>query len=527
MRNFTFTSLPASLHDLLDHRAAAFPDRVYAVMDGAEWTYGEIAGFSRGIAGFLKEAGAAAGERVLVMMPASKLSFGLWFGLSRIGAVETPVNPAYKGALLAQLIQTADPCLCIVHDDCLDEFRRAAEGLVSADKILAPQDVGAAEFDLASAGPAPYDTSCIVFTSGTTGQSKGVMMSQSHQLSFGQSFREIVGLTERDTAYNFLPFFHIAAKFVALGTMLAGGRLVLRNGFSVSNFWSDVRAHDVTVCAAVGGLCHMLNSQPPRPDDDANPLRIIYSVPVPWEFKESFEARFGVQFIEGYGATESNLVAFSRLSDDTPRSSCGRASPYFEIQIQNELGHACAAGEAGEICVRPRMPGTMMSGYFRAPEKTLEVMPNYWFHTGDRGYADEYGYIFFLDRLKDAIRRRGENISSFEVERILNGFPAVAEAAVIPVKSEIGEEEVKAIIVLKSPSAATAEEIFLFAVENMPYFMVPRFIEFVSELPRTPTMKIKKAELRALGNSDATWDCETAGYRIGRSGVRASAKELQ
>jgi crotonobetaine/carnitine-CoA ligase len=517
---FGFKRLPSSLHDLLDRRASERAADAFATIDETSVTYGELAERSKGLARKLAAKGVGNRDRVLVLIPASGLQLCLWFAVSRLGAVEVPINPAYKGMLLRQLVETSKPRLCIIAPEFAEEFRNASEGLVAPSLIIEPCAlVGAAEeADLPEIETDPRDISCIIFTSGTTGRSKGVMMSHSHQLSFGQAFAEIVGLTPEDTAYNFLPFFHVAAKFVALGTMLAGGRMLLRPGFSLSSFWSDVRAHGVTVCAAVGGLCHMINSQPERSDDAENPLKVIYAVPVPWEFKERFEKRFGVGFIEGYGGTENNLVAYSRPGDPTPRSAIGRASPHFDLSILDAEGRAVPTGEPGEICIRPRHPGTMMSGYFGMPDKTLETMTDFWFHTGDRGYLDDNGYLFFLDRLKDTIRRRGENISSFEVERVLNRNDGVAESAVVPVPSELGEDEVKAVVVRKPGTDLTEEMLFRYAMENMPYFMVPRFIEFRDELPRTPTMKIRKMDLRADGNGPSTWDCEKAGLRISRHG---------
>ena len=518
----SFTHLPTTVHALLDWRAGRDPQRVYVEIGDQNWTYGEVDRMSRRLATQLAATGVSADDRVLVLMPASALHLGLWFAISRLGAIEVPINPAYKGVLLRQLVETAAPAICVVDEAFQKEFRATCGGLLPDERILRPEDFaddGAVDVTLATDSAGPRDTSCIIFTSGTTGRSKGVMMSHSHQLSFGVAFAEIVDLAEDDVAYNFLPFFHIAAKFVALGTMFAGGRMLLRAGFSVSSFWNDVRAHGVTVCAAVGGLCHMLNSQSRSDKDADNPLRLIYAVPVPWEFKTDFEKRFGVDFVEGYGGTECNLVAYSRPSETTPRSSCGRPSPNFHVEVQDELGYARGPGEPGEICVRPKHPGTMMNGYIGMPDKTLETMDDFWFHTGDRGFFDEGGYLFFLDRLKDAIRRRGENISSFEVERILNSCDVVAESAVVPVPSELGEDEVKAFVVLKRPDAASEEDIFRYAAENMPYFMVPRFIEFLPELPRTPTMKIRKIDLRTAVNGPATWDSAKAGLRAGRHGV--------
>lgn len=519
---YTFAHLPATVHALLDRCAHQFGSRAYAIAGGQEWTYAQLGEMSRRFADRLMAFGAARETRVLVLMPASETYLALWFAISRIGATEAPINPAYKGVLLRQLIETASPSLCIVDDSFREQFDQASEGLIAADRVRNPHELFEPSEPIDHPEDiGPRDVASIIFTSGTTGRSKGVMMSHRHELSFSLAYAEITGLRADDTTYNFLPFFHIAAKFVALGTMLVGGRMFLRPGFSVSNFWTDVRTHGVTVCSAVGGLCHMLNSQPAREDDADNPLRLIYAVPVPWEFKEPFERRFGLTLIEGYGGTECNLVAYSRIDDPTPRGAVGRASPHFDIQIQRDDGFPATTGEAGEICVRPHYPGTMMNGYLGMPEKTLEATQDFWFHTGDRGLMDAEGYLFFLDRMKDAIRRRGENISSFEVERILNACPHVAESAVVPVPSELAEDEVKAFVVLKEAGTISEEYLFRYAMESMPYFMVPRFIEFRASLPRTPTMKIMKTELRAEGNTEATWDCERVGLRISRHGLSA------
>lgn len=521
---FTFTKMPPSLHALLDLQVERYGENTYVTCDGQTVSYRALAKLSRELATRLIAAGVTKGERVMLVMPGSIMYLGLWFALSRVGAIETPVNPAYKGLLLRHLIEISSPCLCLIDDQNIDEFSAAAQGCATGRIMSLSQFLsmgltcGEEHVSLDMRG---RDTAGIIFTSGTTGRSKGVMMSHRQQMSFGQAFAEITSLDETDVTYNFLPFFHIAAKFVALGTMLTGGRMFLRAAFSVSSFWSDVKEHGTTVCQAVGGICHMLHSQPPTTFEANNPMRLIYAVPLPWEFRPDFERRFGLTLVEGYGGTESNLVAYSRPDDQPPRGSCGRPSPYFEIAIQDEEGNCCLPGEAGEICVRPRFPSTTMNGYFGVPEKTVEVTADCWFHTGDRGMIDADGFLFFLDRLKDAIRRRGENISSFEIERILNSHPAVAESAVIPVPAQLGEDEVKAVLVFKPDSSVSEEEIFQFSAANMPYFMVPRYIEVRTELPRTPTMKIKKAELKSECNGEATWDCEKAGLRVTRRGVIA------
>ncbi|MGE0094206.1 MAG: AMP-binding protein [Alphaproteobacteria bacterium] len=507
----------------------SWPERDFLLGRERRWTFGALNRHANQVARFLRERDVRPGDRVVVVMPASEAYLALWFAISKVGAVEVPINPAYRGELLRHLLLTAGMKLAIVDSAFRRDFDAVNQGLpVFAEVVDASHVVyGADQIEKLSdtnlsvpAQPRRSDPACVIFTSGTTGLSKGVVMSHRHQMSFGLFFAEIVGFREDDIAYNFLPFFHIAAKFLTLGAMLSGGQMVLLPVFSRSRFWDDVREYKATLCVAVGGLCHLLNSAPETPADADNSLRLIYAVPVPWEFKESFENRFGLKFVEGFGGTESNLVAYSRLDEDTPRNSCGRVSPHFEMTIRDERGDECEPGQPGEFCVRPRHADTTMTGYLGLPEKSLEIMKDYWFHTGDRGWVDGNGYFFFMDRLKDAIRRRGENISSFEVERLLNGHPDVAECAVVPVPSELGEEEIRAVVVCREGATVDPEKLLRYAAEVMPHFMIPRFVEFRAELPRTPTLKVRKVELREQGITANTWDCEKAGFRITRDGLR-------
>lgn len=525
------SQLPRALHHLLEERAASHAQQPFVTVDGETLSYDALLNHSNVMAVALHRHGVRAGDRVVVMMQSSAKYLSLWFAISRLGAIEVPVNGAYRGEMLTHIVTTAKPTLAIIDDEFREAFMEATFGVIAERQVLSAsgselaytaghiadaEDVKAVTASVGSADPA-----CVVFTSGTTGRSKGVVMSHHQQMTFGYFFAQIVGFRPDDISYNFLPFFHIAAKFQSLATMLAGGKMLLRCTFSLSRFWEDVHESQATICLAVGGLCHMLNSQPATPDDAQNTLRVIYAVPVPWEFKDAFERRFGLQLVEGYGGTESNLNVYSRLGEHTPRGSCGRASDYFDVAILDEIGEPVPTGESGEICVRPKHPNTMMSGYLDLPEKTLETMRGYWFHSGDRGFVDSEGFVYFLDRMKDAIRRRGENISSFEVERFLNEHPDVAEVAVVPINSEIGEDEVRAVVILRDGAHLTHESLLRYAIEKMPYFMVPRFIEFRTELPRTPTMKVKKAELRAEGPNPATWDCERVGIRITRRGLES------
>jgi crotonobetaine/carnitine-CoA ligase len=298
--------------------------------------------------------------------------------------------------------------------------------------------------------------------------------------------------------------------------------MVLSPRFSVGSFWDEVRRHGVTTFVAVGGICHMLYSMPEREDDAENTIRAVYAVPAPAEIYDAFEERFGCKLVEAYGATETNLVVYTDL-DESPKGSCGRLnSEYFELRIADAHDDEVPTGTPGEILVRSRKPYLMMSGYHGLPEKTVEANRNLWFHTGDQAYRDEDGHVYFIDRVKDAIRRRGENISSFEVERLVTGHPAVSETAAIGVPSPLGEEDVKVVVVLKPEASLGHEELLRYCAEHMPYFMVPRYIEFADALPRTPTEKVKKYELRqegARGVTESTWDREEQGLRVKRDGT--------
>jgi len=524
-----------TVHGVLEDQAHKAPLHPFLTADGEVWTLDALNRAANRLArGLMTKLGVVRGDRVALMMSGSVEYVIAWFAIAKAGAIEVPINTAYKGELLRYILDRAAPKCAIVDAQFAEEMAASLQegatiivngtpdrSFVDLRAVpVAADAVGESNPDLGVDGA---DPACVIFTSGTTGPSKGVVITHHHEVSFGAFFDEIVSLTADDVAYNYLPFFHIAAKFLTLGPLLLGARMILVPIFSVSRFWPDVRQHKATVCVAVGGLCHMLRSQPEQSDDADNTLRLVYAVPIPAEFQEEFERRFGVELVEAYGATESNLVVYSRPGQ-TPKGSCGMASPHFEVTIRDDSGFELPTNASGEICVRPRLPNTLLAGYLGMPEKTLEVMKDFWFHTGDRGYIDPDGNVFFQDRIKDSIRRRGENISSFEVERLLNTHPAIAESAVVGVPSAIGEEDVLAVLVLRAESNATPDAVFTFAQTTLPYFMVPRYIRIVEQLPRTPTQKIRKIELREQGVTTDTWDCEQHGYRISSKGVKDHVK---
>ncbi len=522
------------IHRILEAKAAAKPDHPFMHYEGRDHTYAQMNARADRVAAGLAGLGITKGDRVAVIMQSSPAYIDVWFAIAKLGAIEIPVNIAYKGELLRHVLVTAG-AVGIVFDDefaavvadtddsCPDLVHHVVNPTLGAAAPTVPGEVRLADLMAGDVPPpdveiAHTDVACIMFTSGTTGPSKGVIIEHHFEWAFGVTIAEIVDIRADDVAYNFLPFFHVAGKFVLMAALMVDARMVLRQRFSVARFWPDIREFGCTITVAVGGICHMLNAEPERDDDADNPLRVIYAVPIPAEFQAEFEKRFGLVFIEGYGSTEANIVAAS-TPGVSPNGSFGKAGRFYEIEIHDENDDPCPPGMPGEICVRSRRPGMLLTGYYKLPEKSLEATRNLWFHTGDQGVMDEDGWFFFLDRLTDSIRRRGENISSFEVERIVNTHEAVAEAAAIAVPSELQEDEVKVICVLKPGQSLTEEALLRFCVDQMPYFMVPRFVEFRDDLPRTSLTKVRKVELRAEGPSANTWDCEAHGLRITRNGL--------
>jgi crotonobetaine/carnitine-CoA ligase len=265
----------------------------------------------------------------------------------------------------------------------------------------------------------------------------------------------------------------------------------------------------------MGALIHMLYKQPERDDDAENPVRRAYGAPAPITIYKDFERRFGVQLVEVYGSTEGGTITENTV-EEFRVGSCGRPTKYYEVEIHDEHDFACAPRTEGEIVVRPRQPHVLFEHYYRMPEETLHAFRNLWYHTGDRGWMDEDGYFYFVDRMKDAIRRRGENISSWEVEKSLNTHPAVEEAAVIGVPSELTEEEILAIVVVKSGQQLTPEALLDHAQDRLAHFAVPRYVRFIDELPKTPSQRIEKFRLREVGLTPETWDREKHGYEVRR-----------
>ena len=515
---------------MLEHWAAVQPDKVFAVFaDGSEWTYRKTLDIARGTANALKRLGVRQGERVFVWLPNSADCLRVWFGLNQLGAVFVPLNLAYRGGLLRHALGISEARLGIVHADL---HRRLGEvelktlreivvlgGEASAIDGLAVHGAEALAPDAVSPPPterdiAPWDMQSIILTSGTTGPSKGVMSSYVHLYSMAIS----APFLGRDDRYMInLPMFHSGGVMPVTAMLIHGGSIAMVDAFDTDTFWSTVRERKITTSILLGVMGGFLLKRPPSPDDKDHPLRTCTYVPLN-DTAPQFHARFGTDIYTHFNMTEISMPIVSQ-ANPSALGSAGRMRAGVDVRIVDENDCEVGVGEVGELVVRTDCPWAMNHGYAGNPEATAAAWRNGWFHTGDGFRKDAEGNFFFVDRLKDAIRRRGENISSFEVESEVLAHPAVREAAAVAVKSEIAEDEVMAVVALRPGEPFDPAELIEFLRPRMAHFMIPRFVRVVDALPRTPTAKIEKVKLRGEGLTEDTWDRDKAGIKVKREKI--------
>lgn len=476
-------------------------------------------------AGAFRAAGIAAGETVLTMLPTGADAVAVWLGLGLLRAIEVPVNTEYRGELLTYLVNDSQARIMVIHpryvsqlDEVVERCPTLERVVIVGDGITPPAGWITAEQFLAGApsiadlaGPQMHDIAAIVYTSGTTGPSKGVVVPWAQLQATAYWFPPpSAGLDSSDSAYVPFPFHHVSVRCPVANMVMLGGAVVLREKFSSSYFWSDIRKHGCTYSQTLAGMTQVLMSQPARDDDLDNPLRILGTVPVPHNYRD-FERRFGVRMGTLFTMTEISAPLVTTDWKIHDPASCGTVRPGCEVRLVDEFDYEIPVGAQGELIVRTDQPWTLNAGYWNKPEATAHAWRNGWFHTGDLFRRDEAGNYYFVDRAKDAIRRRGENISSVEVEALVAQHPAVVEVAAIGVPSpeeSLGftDEELKIAVVVKPDGELDEGALIDFLEPRMPRFMLPRYVEFVTALPKTPTFKVRKAELRAQPISDRTWD---------------------
>jgi carnitine-CoA ligase len=513
-------------------RAAQDPGRELARFEHGTVSCGELDERANRVAHALAGLGVGQGDKAAAMLSNRAEALEAWVGMASAGVVDVPINTAYKGDLLAYLLNQSQCGAIVVEAGWVERLAAVAPQLETLRHVLvvggeADPVAGLAvhDFDelVAAADPAPpqvevspYDTSVILFTSGTTGPSKGVVLTHNANFRLAENACALMDYGPGEVLFTAFPLFHVNARYTTvLPALLLGGRFVMHSRFSASRFWDICRAENVTAFNFMGALLMMLYKQPPRPTDREHGVRKAYGAPAPVTIYEDFERRFGLKLVEAYGSTELGTATMNTVHEFKV-GSCGRPVPYYEVEIHDELDRAVAPGREGEICVRPKEPHVMVEEYYRMPEATLRAFRNLWFHTGDRGYADADGWFYYVDRMKDAIRRRGENISSWEVEKVIDSLDPVQESAVVGVPSELTEEDVLAVVVLKEGAGLSPEELLDHCQERMPHFAVPRYVRFVSRLPKTPSQRIEKYILRDQGLTPDTWDRERARYEVRR-----------
>jgi crotonobetaine/carnitine-CoA ligase len=526
-----FSPQRRTVPEILTQQAERFGDRLLFVCGGARWSYRDARSIAARNAGLLASVGVERGDRVAILCGNRAELLRLILGCGWSGVVSVPLNAAARGFQLQHMLANSGAKILAVDAemiaalDALEFDKLAIERIwvigelpVSAMPsfthiVVEPFPEARVEAPPAAVGPGDLFT--ILYTSGTTGLSKGVCCPHAQFFWWAAYTGWQLGVRDGDVLHTPLPLFHTNALNCFFQALLHGATQVVETKFSVSGFWPALVQSGATVTYLLGAMVPMLLSQAPTAAERAHKVRVALAPGVPANYQAEFTERTGVVLLDGFGSTESNLIIASYEHDRKP-GSMGTLVPGFDARIVDADDNEVPDGEAGELIVRADQPFAIATGYFAMPEKTIEAWRNLWLHTGDRVIRDADGYYRFVDRMKDAIRRRGENISSFEVEQVLIRHPAVALAAVFPVSSELAEDEVMAAIVLKDGAQASEEELVRFCEGKMSYFAVPRFVEMVQSLPRTENGKVQKFKLRDRGLGAQTWDREKAGVKLKR-----------
>jgi crotonobetaine/carnitine-CoA ligase len=535
------------LANILRDRAEAHPDKDYLKFADNPWvSYGEVNARSNRVANALLARGVEKGESVSVMLPNCEEFLPVWYGILKAGAVMSSINTAYKGDFLSWTINLVEAKKLIISDVFLDRLDFVIKELPLLEHVIV-MHTGAQEgpdpslkwepltefMDASDSEPdgveySWVDDARIMFTSGTTGRSKGVIKQNAADYFSARGLLEVVSKTSGrsiedladDTFFSCLPLFHSNAQVLSgYPAMVAGGRIAYTERFSSSRFWQQVIDAEATVFNSIGAVSYFIWNIPVSDLDKKHTVHTVFAAPAPKDIYYDFQERFGVKFIEGYGLTETGMATYMDPTRDPVPGTIGVANPGYEVTIvEPGTDRPLPPETPGEIVVDMKIPNIVMRAYYGMPEKTAEDFRNLKLHTGDLGRMDADGYIYFMDRVKDYIRRRGENVSSMEVERQVSEHPGIKEAAAIGVKAGEGASSEDEIMIVCIPEGAAPDPVELteFMAERMPYFMVPRYIRFVDALPKTPTERVQKVKLRDEGITADTWDREEAGVKVKR-----------
>jgi crotonobetaine/carnitine-CoA ligase len=533
-----------TLGAVLRLQAERQPHKPFLLFEGASTTYAEANALASSVALNLRRHGIRKGDHIAVFMDNHPEMLWTIFGLAVLGGVTVPLNTAAKGDQLLYFLRQSRASALIVDEHLLPPivplladltnlariFVRSANSGQSESPSISHRAIDFHDLMKPAAAesllePVTFsDVQLIMYTSGTTGPSKGVLCTHSQEQTGGLFMAEQMGYRDSDVLYTCLPLFHANALRVTVNAALwAGATVSLARRFSARQFWQDIIASGATQFNALGAMANIILRQPTSPSDTSHKVRLCNVVPaLPPDVQQEFSRRFGVAVTSLYGSTEACCPLFAVDVPAHKGASCGRLVPPFELRVVDDNDFELPYGQVGEWIVRCREPWHIFEGYFDMPAETLGAWRNGWFHTGDRGYRDEDGFFYFVDRKKESIRRRGENISSYEVELAISQHPAILEVAVVPYPSELGEDDVLAFVVLRDGATISEEELIIHCEARMAKFMVPRYLCFIESLPKTPSEKIEKYKLRkqAEDNPDRLWDRSTHSQPGQRAGVR-------
>jgi crotonobetaine/carnitine-CoA ligase len=521
----------------LQRAVAAHPDRIMLDFGGETYSYGEIDRLSTAFGHALAALGVAAGDTILSMLDNNVDAVVTWLGANKLRAVSVPINTALRGEFLRHQIADSGAGVVIAEADYapriaavaahLPEVRillhrgALAGPLEMAQPVAALDDHRGSETAPFTEAPDPADLAMLIYTSGTTGPSKGCMIPYNYMCNLARLQLRAGPATAEDVTFTPLPLFHLNAVCVGVvATILTGSRLAVAPRFSVSGFWPEIERSGATIASILGGMGALL-AQAPDSEEAKRCFGQVHTVrgnPFTEETKAIWRERFGARQVggNGYGLTEASVVTSLKGGERAAPGSSGTRIPDFDVRIVDDNGIEVPPGVSGEILIRPNQPDIMFKGYWRRPEETLKIMKDLWLHSGDIGKFDEEGFFYFVDRKKDYLRRRGENISSFEMEAAFNAHPAIEEAAVHAVFSPRGEDDVKVTAVLAPGAALTEEALFHWSLDKVPYYALPRYIEFRTILPKNPQGRVLKYQLRDEGKTGSTWDLEESGIQVAK-----------
>lgn len=518
-----------------DEAVSSVPDAPFLDFIGRSFTYGAFDREVNRVAHGLRELGVVKGQTVTTVLDNGPDGVIVWLAINRLGAISVPLNTALKGEFLRHQIADSAAKVVIAESDYAERVLEIEDGIPETVTLLHREGASRREarrlrvasleeYRTDDTSPIrvevdPSDLAALIYTAGTTGPSKGCMVSHNYMCNLA---RQVIDGAERqpdELHWNPLPLFHLnATASTVVASMLLGAPASIAGRFSLSGFWPEIKRTGARIATVLGSMLSLIG----RMEDTAEmkecfgQLRVVRGSPFPAELQQIWRDRFGVEVpgSQSYGLTEASLVVSTPAGTDAPPGSSGRRNEDFEVAVVDDKDTVLPDGEIGEVVVRPRRPHIMFEGYWRRPEATVAVLRNVWFHTGDLGRFNAEGWFFFSDRKKDYLRRRGENISSQELEHALLQHPAVREVAVHAVASDLTEDEVKLTAVLTSPDAVTEEQLCRWTLDRLPYFAVPRYIEFRTELPKNPFGRVQKYLLREQGMTESTWDREQSTLEV-------------